>query len=72
MSPAGLDVWVLDVPSDFYMNGCWQAQRVRPKAKHRGAVGNWCTGVLVGCPHPQWCGQIGYPRRARHAQLLGM
>ena len=31
----------------------WQAQRVRPKAKGRGGVGNW--EALRACPH--LCGQ---------------
>ncbi len=37
-----LQVWVFGFGCSVWIcfNGCWQAQRVRPKAKCRGAVGN--------------------------------
>ncbi len=49
----------------------WQAQRVRPKAKHRGAVGNCRTGAQHRLSTGSSCGQDSCPRRARPSRCAG-
>jgi len=53
---------------NFSLNFCkkavWQAQRVRPKAKGRGAVGNCRIGAQHRLSTGSPCGQDSCPRRA--------